>query len=91
MASLSGSLFPVGNDGCGPVSVVVKTVGGRGGDPAYAGGWIDGHTGHAASMMSAGQMRLLASALLQAAEAIDASGLPSCQQAIAKRREAGRI
>lgn len=72
-----GQTIQAGNDGCGPVSVTVRMAGGRGGDPVYAGGYITGHTGHIGSMMSAAQMRRLAAALNEAAQAIESSGLPS--------------
>ena len=78
--ALPDGTFLAGDDGCGPVTVVVKTSGGFGGHHAYAGGYITGHTGHTASMMSAAQMRRLAAALVAAAEAIDESTLPSYQQ-----------
>jgi hypothetical protein len=72
--ALPDQIIHAGDVGCGPVTVVVKTVGG------CAGGFITGHTGHAASKMSAAQMRRLAEALTKAAEAIEATGLPSYRE-----------
>jgi hypothetical protein len=72
-------IFHAGNDGCGSVYVENQIHGGRGGDPSYAGGFIVGHTGHAASMMSSDQMRRLATALIEAADAIENAGIPSFQ------------
>jgi hypothetical protein len=77
--ALPDGIFSAG-DCCGPLVVEVRTAGGRGGDPAYAGGWITGHTGHRGSMMSAAQMRRLAAALCAAAQAIEDAGLPSYEQ-----------
>jgi hypothetical protein len=77
---LPDGIFAAGEDGCGSLAVVVETGGGRGGDPCYAGGYVTGHIGHTASMLSAAQLRRLAAALTAAADAIDVSGLPSWQQ-----------
>jgi hypothetical protein len=82
---LPACAFSAGDDGCGPVAVVGRTAGGYGGMHAYAGGFLTGHVGHAASMMSAAQLRRLAVALVQAADAIDASGLPSLQELRARQ------
>lgn len=55
-------------------------AGGYGGMKAYAGAWLDGHTGHAASCLSAGALRRLAAGLIEAADRIDASGIPSFEK-----------
>lgn len=60
--------------------VHVRTAGGWGGQPLYAGGFIKGFTGHDASLLSAADMRAIAAALISAADRIDANGMKSFEE-----------
>lgn len=80
--------FPAFGGGCKPKAAVqVTSHGGRGGDPAYAGGYINGFTGHAASLLSAEDMVALGEALIAAASEIKASGLPSFEDLRSRKRQ----